>query len=70
MDSFELLAAIVFFFIGYWVIGALWPARKRDGSSPPGSGDAPAANSSATSDGKAHADVADQSAEPQVRNKN
>ena len=28
MDGFELLAAVVFFLIGYWVVDFFWPKKK------------------------------------------
>jgi len=35
MEALDLLVVVVFFLIGYWVIGALWPKswtrRKNDG---------------------------------------
>ena len=37
MSSFELLALIVFFLLGYWIVSAIWP--KRRGA--PGSDDEP-----------------------------
>lgn len=29
MSGFELLAAIVLFLVGYWVVSAIWPNRKQ-----------------------------------------
>ena len=32
MDGFELLAVVVFFLIGYWVVDYFWPKKKpKDG---------------------------------------
>lgn len=28
MDGFELLAVVVFFLIGYWVVDFFWPKKK------------------------------------------
>jgi hypothetical protein len=28
MDGFELLAVVVFFLIGYWVVDYFWPKKK------------------------------------------
>ena len=28
MDGFELLAVIVFFLIGYWIVDYFWPKKK------------------------------------------
>ncbi len=28
MSGFEILAAVVFFLIGYWVVDYLWPKKK------------------------------------------
>ena len=33
MDGFELLAAVVFFLIGYWVVDFFWP-KKKSGDEP------------------------------------
>jgi DnaJ-domain-containing protein 1 len=37
MGSYEILAAIVFFFVGYWAVSAVWPGRRSaaDASSSP-----------------------------------
>lgn len=29
MDGYELLAVIVFFLIGYWVVDFFWPKKKN-----------------------------------------
>lgn len=40
MDGFELLAVVVFFLIGYWLVDFLWPKKKTSEDSkerdPPG----------------------------------
>lgn len=40
MDGFELLAVVVFFLIGYWVVDYFWPKKGTGGSpqdrDPPG----------------------------------
>ena len=28
MDGFELLAVVVFFLIGYWIVDYFWPKKK------------------------------------------
>ncbi len=33
MDGFELLAVVVFFLIGYWVVDFFWP-KKKSGDNP------------------------------------
>ena len=33
MDGFELLAVVVFFLIGYWVVDYFWP-KKKTGAAP------------------------------------
>jgi hypothetical protein len=42
MDGFEILAIVVFFLIGYWLVDYFWPkkkttdnARERDPPGPP-----------------------------------
>ena len=30
MGGFELLAVLVFFLIGYWLVDFLWPKKKPD----------------------------------------
>lgn len=42
MTSFELLAVVVLFLIGYWLVSAIWPKlwRKDDAPAPRGSPDA------------------------------
>jgi hypothetical protein len=30
MDGFELLAVVVFFLIGYWVVDFFWPKKKSN----------------------------------------
>ena len=30
MDGFELLAVVVFFLIGYWVVDYFWPKQKKN----------------------------------------
>ena len=40
MGGFELLAVVVFFLIGYWIVDYLWPKKKPPGGAkdadPPG----------------------------------
>ena len=36
MDGFELLAVVVFFLIGYWVVDYFWPKKKKDEDRPQG----------------------------------
>jgi hypothetical protein len=33
VSGFELLAALVFFLVGYWAVDAFWP-KKKDGDKP------------------------------------
>ena len=42
MSGFELIAVVVFFLVGYWVVDFLWPKKKKppddsQDSDPPGS---------------------------------
>ena len=30
MGGLELLAVVVFFLIGYWIVDYFWPGRKKD----------------------------------------
>ena len=30
MTNFELLATVVLFLVGYWVVSAFWPKRRRE----------------------------------------
>ena len=34
MGAFELLAAVVFFLIGYWIVDYFWPKKKKDEGGP------------------------------------
>ena len=34
MDGFELLAIVVFFLIGYWIVDYFWPKKKTTGIAP------------------------------------
>ena len=34
MGSFELIAVIVFFLIGYWIVDYLWSKKKSDQRDP------------------------------------
>lgn len=40
MDGFEILAVVVFFLIGYWLVDFFWPKKKPTGDpqdpNPPG----------------------------------
>lgn len=40
MNGFELLAVVVFFLVGYWIVDFIWPKKKADA---PPAGKAPAA---------------------------
>ena len=42
MTNFELLAAVVLFLVGYWVVSAFWPKRGRKDDMP---GESPAGES-------------------------
>jgi len=34
MGGFELLAIVVFFLIGYWIVDYFWPKKKKDKDAP------------------------------------
>jgi hypothetical protein len=34
MGGFELLAIVVFFLIGYWLVDYFWPKKKKDEAAP------------------------------------
>ena len=34
MGGLELLAVIVFFLIGYWIVDYFWPNKKKDKDAP------------------------------------
>ena len=38
MEGFELIAVIVFFLIGYWIVDYFWPKKKTDADAAPGPG--------------------------------
>ena len=35
MSGFELLAIVVFFLVGYWVVDFFWPKKKTEGDAAP-----------------------------------
>lgn len=43
MDGLELLAVVVFFLIGYWVVDFFWPKKKIDGAPPASTAPGPTA---------------------------
>ena len=34
MEGFELIAVVVFFLIGYWIVDFFWPKKKADTAAP------------------------------------
>ena len=36
MGGFELLAVVVFFLVGYWIVDYFWPKKKKDEDRPKG----------------------------------
>lgn len=34
MGGFEILAVVVFFLIGYWIVDYFWPGKKKDRDPP------------------------------------
>ena len=39
MEGFELVAVVVFFLIGYWIVDFFWPKKKAEAPASPGSGE-------------------------------
>ena len=34
MEGFELIAVVVFFLVGYWIVDFFWPKKKADAAAP------------------------------------
>ena len=39
MEGFELVAVVVFFLIGYWIVDFFWPKKKAGSGTPPAVGE-------------------------------
>ena len=55
MGGYELIAVVVFFLVGYWLVDFFWPKKKTE--APPASGPAPMAGNAAPGDNAAWHEV-------------